>query len=191
MKNHVKFEHTRYRVYLVSWILNFPMFVNVNSDLVRTLPLKLVKCRSWDMFGINSFPCRVLLLRLILGRLFSSFDCQPLLRLDPWYFSSKPWYFSIVQLFSHLHGTAYKRNFGSGFGPYQKCKGGLSPQCSCITWQHQYSSKKNWYLLFELFIFKTYNLRLSDKRTKKLKKKLKNGFDRDEFLSQKLLILFC
>ena len=97
MKNHVKFEHTRYRVYLVSWILNFPMFVNVNSDLVRTLPLKLVKCRSWDMFGINSFPCRVLLLRLILGRLFSSFDCQPLLTLDPWYFSSKPWYFLLLR----------------------------------------------------------------------------------------------
>ena len=77
MKNHVKFEHTRYRVYLVSWILNFPMFVNVNSHLVRTLPLKLVKCRSWDMFSINSFPCRVLSLiilkRFIFGRLFSSF----------------------------------------------------------------------------------------------------------------------
>ena len=41
------------------------------------------------------------------------------------------------------------------------------------------------YLNFSFF--KTSNLRLSDKRTKKLK----NGFDRDEFLSQKLLILFC
>ena len=54
MKNHVKFEHTRYRVYSVPRILNFPMFVNVNSHLIRTLPLKLVKYRSGNMFSINS-----------------------------------------------------------------------------------------------------------------------------------------
>ena len=57
----------------------------------------------------------------------------------------------------HLLGTAFKRNFGkwcSNFSSYQKCKGGLLPQCRCITWPNQYSSKKNWYLLFELFIFK-------------------------------------
>ena len=45
---------------------------------------------------------------------------------------------------------------------------------------------------FELFIFKTSNLRFSDKRAWKLGEKgFQNGFDRDEFLSQKLLILFC
>ena len=54
MKNHVKFEHTRYRVYSVARILNFPMFVNVNFHSIRTLLLKLVKCRSGNMFSINS-----------------------------------------------------------------------------------------------------------------------------------------